>query len=175
MAKKITLSVVALVLLLLAYATTRPDSFRVERSTTIQAPPDKIYPLLNDFHQFGIWSPWEKLDPALQRTFSGAESGPGAVYAWTGNSDVGAGRMEILQTIPNKRVTVQLDFLEPIAGRNLTEYALEAHGDSTTVTWTMLGPSPYLTKLMGVFVSMDTMIGKDFEKGLSQLKAVAEK
>jgi len=174
MLKKMALGLAVVLALLLAYATTRPDSFRVERSTRIQAPPAKVYGLLNDFHHFPRWSPWEKLDPKMTTQHSGSASGKGAVYTWDGNDDVGAGRMEILQTTPDCQVTVQVDFFKPFAARNTSEYTITAQGDTTTVTWAMFGPSPYVSKLMGVFVSMDRMIGKDFERGLSNLKAAAE-
>jgi hypothetical protein len=175
MVKKILLGVVALIVLLLVFATTRPDSFRVERSITIKADPAKVFAFLNDFHHFGNWSPWEKLDPAMKVTHSGALSGPGAIYEWAGNDAVGAGRMEILQSVPNTAVTVKLDFLKPFEGHNTSEYTLSTSGDATTVTWAMFGPSPYISKVMGLVVSMDSMIGKDFERGLTQLKSVAER
>ena len=175
MLKKLALVLVVVVAALLAYAATRPDSFRVQRVTSIKAPPDRIFPLLADFHRWSAWSPWEKLDPAMKRTFSGAESGVGAVYAWEGNGKVGAGRMEILEATPASRVAIKLDFLQPMEGHNVAEFTLEPKGELTTVTWDMHGPSPFVAKLMGVFVSMDSMVGKDFEKGLAQLKAAAEK
>lgn len=175
MVKKIIVGLLAAIALLLIYAATRPDSFRVERSIAIQAEPAKVYTLLNDFHHFPSWSPWQNLDPAMKVTHSGAASGQGAVYEWSGNDAVGAGRMEILKTVPNTSVTVKLDFLKPFEARNTTEYSLAASGGTTTVTWAMFGPSPFISKVMGVFVSMDSMIGKDFERGLTKLKAVAEK
>ena len=175
MVKKILLGLVAALVLLLAFAATRPDTFRVERSITVQAPASKVFPLLNDFHNFASWSPWQKLDPAMQTTHSGPPAGVGAVYTWKGNSDVGSGRMEVLQQVPDTSVAVKLDFMEPFEGHNTSEYTLKTAGTSTTVTWAMFGPSPYVSKLMGVFVSMDSMIGKDFELGLANLKAVAEK
>jgi uncharacterized protein YndB with AHSA1/START domain len=176
MVKKILLGLLALIALVLIFAVTRPDTFRVERSITVKAEPAKVYALLNDFHQFPGWSPWQNLDPAMQTTYSGAPSGQGAVYAWTGNDAVGAGRMEILQTVPNTSVTVKLDFLKPFEAHNTTQYTLApGAGGTTKVTWAMFGPSPYISKVMGVFVSMDSMIGKDFERGLATLKAVAEK
>ena len=162
------------VAVLLGYAATRPSNFEVRRGTTIQAPPETIFPLLEDFHQWDAWSPWEKLDPALQRDFSGAPSGPGAVYGWQGNSKVGQGRMEVLGTAPPSRVTIRLDFIKPFEAHNITDFVLEPNGDATRLTWTMRGVSPFITKLMGIFVSMDRMIGKDFEAGLANLKALAE-
>lgn len=175
MVKKIVLALLAASVLLLIFAATRPDSFRVERSIAIQVDQAEVYTLLNDFHHFPSWSPWQSMDPAMKVTHSGAARGQGAVYAWSGNDAVGSGRMEILKTVPNTSVTVQLDFIKPFEARNTTEYTLAAAGDTTTVTWAMFGPSPYISKLMGVFVSMDSMIGKDFERGLANLKAVAEK
>lgn len=175
MVKKIFLGLLAAIALLLIFAATRPDTFRVERSISIKAEPAKVYALLNDFHHFPSWSPWQNLDPGMQTTHSGAPSGQGAVYAWSGNDAVGAGRMEILQTVPNASVTVKLDFLKPFEAHNTTQYSLASTGGNTTVNWAMFGPSPYISKLMGVFVSMDSMIGKDFERGLANLKAVAEK
>ncbi len=175
MVKKILLGLLAAIVLLLIYAATRPDTFRVERSITVTAAPDKVFALLNDFHQFPSWSPWQDLDPAMKVTHSGAASGPGAVYEWSGNSAVGAGRMEILKTEPAAKVTVKLDFLQPFEGHNTTEYTVASAAGTTTVTWAMFGPSPYISKVMGIFVSMDSMIGKDFERGLAKLKAVAEK
>ena len=175
MIKKIGIGVAAAIALLLIFALTRPDTFRVERSIAVQAPAAKLFPLLNDFHHFPSWSPWQKLDPAMQVTHSGAPAGPGAVYVWKGNGDVGSGRMEVLKQVPDTSVTVKLDFLEPFEGHNTSEYTLKTVGPTTTVTWAMYGPSPYISKLMGIFVSMDSMIGKDFEQGLANLKAVAEK
>jgi uncharacterized protein YndB with AHSA1/START domain len=176
MVKKILLGLLLVIVLVMIFAATRADTFRLERSTTIKAEPAKVYALLNDFHNFSSWSPWQKLDPALQATQSGAPSGQGAVYAWTGNDAVGSGRMEILQAVPNTSVTVKLDFIKPFEAHNTSLYTLTpGTGGTTTVTWAMYGPSPYISKLMGVFVSMDSLIGKDFERGLANLKTVAEK
>lgn len=174
MLKKIAIAVVVIIAGILAFAATRPDSFRVVRTTSIKAPPEKIIPLLTDFHRWSAWSPWEKLDPAMKRTFSGAPSGKGAVYAWQGDSKVGAGRMEITDVVAPSKVAIQLDFNAPIESRNVTVFTLAPVGDTTNVAWDMSGPSPFLSKLMGVFVSMDSMVGKDFETGLANLKAAAE-
>ncbi len=175
MFKTIAIVVVVLIAGVLAFAATRPDAFRVERSVTIKAPPEKIYPYIDDFNRWSVWSPWEKLDPAMKRTFSGAPAGKGAVYAWQGNGKVGEGRMEILESSPSSKLLIKLDFIKPFEGHNTAEYTLVPAGDSTRVTWAMYGPAPYISKLMGVFVSMDSMIGKDFEAGLANLKAAAEK
>ena len=175
MFKRILLVVVVLIGALLAYAATRPDSFRVERAALIKAPPAKVFALIDDFRQWAGWSPWEKLDPSMKRSHSGAASGKGAVYAWEGNGDVGAGRMEILETTAPSRVLIRLDFIKPFEARNTAEYTLRPEGEATRVTWAMYGPAPFVSKLMQVFVSMDAMIGKDFEQGLANLKALAER
>jgi hypothetical protein len=165
---------VALVVALLLFAATRPDSFSVERRIVIQAPAAKIQPLIADFHRWADWSPWEKLDPAMQRTFGGPAAGVGATYAWKGNKDVGSGSMEVKAEAPEK-VRIKLDFIEPFEGHNTTDFMLAPKDGGTEVRWVMFGPAPFVTKLMGVFVSMDSMIGKDFEKGLAQMKVAAEK
>ena len=168
--------VVILVLGVLGFAATRPDDFTVQRSTSIKAEPAKIYPLLVDFSQWPAWSPWEKLDPTMKRTLSGSVSGRGAVYARDGSSKVGAGRMEVKEAAVPSKVVIQLDFLRPFEAHNMTDFTLVPRPDATTeVTWLMRGPAPFVSKLMGVFVDMDKMIGKDFEAGLANLKAVAEK
>ena len=171
----IGIAVVVLVAAALIHAATRPDSFRIERAASIKASPEKIFAYINDLHQWVSWSPWEKIDPALKREYSGAASGKGAAYAWEGNSKVGAGRMEVMETVPSSKITIKLDFLKPFEGHNTAEFTLERKGDATTVTWAMYGPSPYLSKVMGLFFSMDGMIGGQFEQGLANLKSIAEK
>ncbi len=176
MIKKILIVIVVALAAVLIFAATKPDTFRVERSTIINVPPAKIFPLLDDFHNWGSWSPWEKLDPAMKRILSGPPGQTGAVYAWDGSSKVGAGRMEVKDVNVPSKVVIQLDFLRPFEAHNVTDFTLARRADSgTEVTWQMRGPSPFVSKLMGVFVSMDKMIGKDFEAGLANLKAVAEK
>jgi hypothetical protein len=175
MLKIIAIVLAVLVAAVLGIAMTKPDSFSVQRKTSIQAPPDKICPLINDFHSWNSWSPWEKLDPAMNRTHSGAASGKGAVYEWDGNSKVGKGHMEITEVSAPSKVTIKLDFLKPFEGHNIAEFTLEPQGDSTNVTWAMHGPAPFLSKVMQVFISMDKMIGKDFESGLANLKTIVEK
>ena len=175
MAKKISIALTLVIIVVLGLALMQPDSFTVQRSAAIKAPPAKVMGYLNDFHQWETWSPWEKLDPNMQRTFEGAASGKGAVYGWSGNDEVGQGRMEIVENAVPNQLAIKLDFIQPFASSNRTEFKLQPQGDTTLVTWTMSGPSQFATKLMSVFVSMDKMIGKDFEKGLAQLKQVAEK
>jgi uncharacterized protein YndB with AHSA1/START domain len=174
MFKIIAIAIAVLIAGVLAYAATKPDTFRVERTVSIQAPPEKIFPLINDFHSWGSWSPYEKLDPTMKKTYSGAASGQGAVYEWAGNSKAGAGRMEIVETAPPSQVQIKLDFSKPFESHNVTEFTLEPQGSTTNVTWAMQGPCPYISKVMTVFVSMDSLVGKDFETGLGNLKALAE-
>ena len=174
------LKIAALIVLLavvgvLVFAATRPDTFRVTRSATIKAPPEKIFPLVADFRRWTAWSPWEKKDPNLKRSYGGAAEGKGATYAWEGDRNVGEGRMEITDAAVPGRVAIKLDFLKPFEAHNTVLFTLTGRGESTEVTWDMQGPANYLSKLIGVFVSMDRMVGGDFEAGLANLKAVAEK
>ena len=174
MLKIILIVVVVLIAALLAYAATRPSDFRVQRRASIKASPEKIFPLIADFHNWTSWSPWEKKDPALKRTFSGAPNGKGAVYAWEGNRDVGSGRMEITEASSPSKVKIQLDFIKPFEGHNVVDFTLQPVGGETNVTWDMAGHLAYVMRVFGIFFSMDKMIGKDFETGLANLKAVAE-
>lgn len=162
------------VAVIVGMALTQPPTFQVVRQVTIQAAPEKIYPFLDDFHQWSAWSPWEKLDPAMKRTFGGPDSGVGATYAWEGNSDVGAGRMEVKEAVAPSKVGIQLDFLKPFEAHNTADFTLTPQGGGTEVVWTMNGNHNFMSKVMCVFVSMDKMVGKDFEKGLANLKAAAE-
>jgi hypothetical protein len=175
MLKTIAIVIVVAIALILGYATLRPDDFRVQRSVTIKAPPEKIFALIDDFHAWSSWSPFEKLDPGMKRTFSGAASGKGAAYAWDSAGKAGAGSMEIQESTPSSKILIKLDFTKPLEGHNTAEFSIDTQGDSSKVTWAMYGPSPYVAKVMGIFFSMDSMIGKDFESGLANLKNAAEK
>lgn len=157
------------------FALTKPDTFRVERSLAVKAPADAIYPLVADFHRWTAWSPYESRDPAMKRTFGGAADGKGATYAWDGNNNVGAGRMEILEANGPSKLRIKLDFERPFEGHNTAEFTFVPQGDATLVTWAMYGPAPFLSKVMQVFINMDSMIGKDFEAGLASLKRLTEK
>jgi hypothetical protein len=166
--------VVVVIAGILIHAATRPDSFRVQRVVLIDAPPDKVYPLINDLKAWPAWSPYEKKDPAMKRTYGAVTAGKGATYAWDGNKDVGQGSMEIVESGPRK-VLIKLDFLKPFEAHNMAEFLLEPKGDGTSVTWAIHGPSPYISKVIGTFMDFDDMIGRDFVKGLADLKAAAEK
>lgn len=161
--------------IVLVLAATKPNTFSVQRETSIKAPADSIFPLINDFHQWGTWSPYENKDPAMKRTFSGASAGKGAVYAWEGNNNVGSGRMEILDTAAPSKIAIKLDFFKPFEGHNTAEFTMLPQGDGTRLTWRMHGPAPFMSKLMQVFMNLDHMIGKDFEVGLANLKKLTEK
>ena len=163
---------IAIVLIL---AATKPDTFSVQRSATIKAPPEKIYPLLSDFNLWKGWSPWENRDPAMKRTYSGAAAGEGAVYAWDGDKNVGSGRMEILDASAPSKIVIKLDFLTPFEAHNTAEFTMLPQGDATNLTWLMHGPAPFISKLMHVFMNIDRMVGKDFEAGLANLKRLTEK
>lgn len=153
----------------LGYAATRPGEFRVQRSARIAASPDRVFARLDDFHEWQSWSPWEELDPQMNRSHSGPASGRGAVYEWSGNKKVGRGRMEIIESVPSERIAISLDFIEPWEAHNTTEFTLKPAGDGTDLVWSMTGKNPFMMKVMGIFMNMDKMIGKDFEKGLYKL------
>jgi uncharacterized protein YndB with AHSA1/START domain len=154
---------------------TKPNTFSVQRATTVKAPPERIFPLINDFHQWVNWSPYEHKDPAMERSYSGPESGKGAVYGWEGNKNVGSGRMEILDASAPAKIVIKLDFFTPFEGHNTAEFTMLPQGDATNVTWLMHGPASLMSKVMQVFINLDHMIGKDFEAGLANLKRLTEK
>ena len=162
---------IAVVLIL---AATKPDTFRVQRAITVRAPAEKIFPLIDDFHQWRSWSPYEDRDPALKRSYEGPASGKGAVYGWEGNKNVGSGRMEILEASTPSKIVIKLDFFAPFEGHNSAEFTMLPQGDATTVAWLMHGPAPFMNKMMQVFMNLDHMIGKDFEVGLANLKRITE-
>jgi uncharacterized protein YndB with AHSA1/START domain len=173
--KKITIAVVVIIAGILIIASTKPDTFRVERAASIKAPPEKVFALINDFKRWDEWSPWEKKDPAMKRTYGPTTAGKGARYGWEGNRDVGQGSMDITDSVPSSKVALKLDFVKPFEGHNTVDFSLVPQGETTRVIWVMQGPAPFITKVMQVFCNMDSMIGKDFEAGLANLKTSAEK
>jgi hypothetical protein len=175
MLKTLALVALAAVGALLAYAATRPDTFRVQRSLVVNAPAAKLFPMVNDLRQFSAWNPYEKKDPAIRISYRGAASGPGAGYDFEGNKEVGKGSIDIVDAAAPAKVTMQLTMVEPFEGRNTVEFSLVPQGQATNVTWAMHGPSPFMAKLVGVFMNMDQMIGRDFEAGLANLKTLAER
>ncbi|MBN9537786.1 MAG: SRPBCC family protein [Reyranella sp.] len=167
--------VVVAIAAVLIYAATKPDTFRVERSLAMNAPPEKIFPYITGLKRWQEWSPYEGRDPAMKRSYSGAESGKGAVYEWDGDKNVGKGRMEVLDETPPNKVVIKLDFIKPFEGHNTAELTVQPKGGQTVVTWAMYGPSPFMSKLIGTFINLDDMIGRDFADGLAKLKTIVEK
>jgi len=175
MLKKISITIAVILAVLLVVALFRPSTVQVERSIVIRAKPEKIFDQINNFRKWSSWSPWEKIDPDMKRTYSGENSGIGAKYAWSGNREIGTGSMEITGSETGSRITLNLDFVEPFEGHNIVDFILKNRGDSTAVTWSIRCEQNYFARLIGIFVSMDSMIGDEFEKGLSDLKSVAER
>lgn len=172
---KIILIVIALLIAgVLIFAATKPDVFRIERKAVFQAPPEKVFALVNDFRQWGPWSPWEKKDPAMKRTFGTITAGKGASYAWEGNKEVGKGSMEIIDSVAPGRIRIKLDFVQPFEAHNLVTITLTPQGKATEFSWAMEGPTPYFAKIIHVFIDMDAMVGRDFEAGLANLKSISE-
>ena len=163
------------ILIVLGLASAKPDTFSVRRSAIVQAPAEEIFLLVNNFHEWAKWSPWEKRDPAMKRDYSGAESGKGAIYAWDGNKNVGSGRMEILDASSPSKIAIKLDFFKPFEGHNTAEFTFVIEAAATNVIWVMHGPSSFVSKVMQVFMNLDKMIGRDFEAGLANLKTLTEK
>lgn len=150
------------------------DTYTVQRSTTIDAPPDEVYGHMIDFRNWTAWSPWEEMDPDMNKSFAGAEIGTGSKYSWSGNRKVGEGSMEITDAKEHSEIHIDLEFLKPFKASNGTLFTLTPSGGGTEVTWAMTGKKTFMTRVMGIFKSMDAMVGPDFEKGLAKLKAVAE-
>jgi len=174
MLKKILLGLVAVVVALAGFIATRPNSFSVQRTATMKASPDVAFALVNDFHQWDAWSPWEKLDPAMKKTHEGAAAGTGAKYSWVGNDDVGEGRMTIEDSKPAELVRIKLEFIKPFESASTTTFTFKPEGENVSVTWKMEGDNNFVGKAFSAFMDMDAMIGKDFEKGLASMKTLAE-
>jgi Polyketide cyclase / dehydrase and lipid transport len=172
--KKILIGLVAIVALFAVVVALQPSQYRISRSATVAAPAPAVFAQVNDFHNWEAWSPWAKLDPAAKATFEGPPSGQGAVFAWSGNDKIGEGRMTLTESRPAELVRIRVDFVKPFAGTSTSEFAFKPEGDRTAVTWTMSGHQNFIEKAMCLFVSMDKMLGGEFEKGLAQMKSVAE-
>lgn len=174
MLNTILIIVAVVVVSFLGYAATKPDEFRVERTTSINAPPEKIFPYINDYRKWMAWSPYEKKDPKLKRTYSGPDSGVGSSYAWDGNKEIGSGNMKIVESIPSSLIRIDMQFITPMENKSVATFTLKPEGETTTVTWTMLGPNPFIGKVMGIIFNLDKMVGNDFAAGLADLKTAAE-
>jgi carbon monoxide dehydrogenase subunit G len=170
----ILIIVAVVIAALVAFIATRPPDCRYERTAQVSAPPDVVFSIINDLHQWGEWSPWEKRDPNMQKTFEGPSAGPGAIYIWNGNNDVGEGRLTILNAKPGEVVTMKLEFMRPFKATNEVNFKLAPSHGGTRVSWIMDGKRNFMMKAMSLFMNMDKMIGKDFEQGLASLNTVAQ-
>ena len=170
----ILIGVAVLIVVFIIVVATRPDSFRVTRSTVVSAPAAVVFAQVNDLHKWEAWNPWGKLDPACKMTYEGPPSGTGAGYTWAGNNKVGEGHMTITESCPNELIRFNLEFLKPFKANNTAEFTFKPDGNQTTVAWSMAGKRNFVFKAFGLFVDCDKMVGRDFEKGLADLKSVAE-
>jgi len=170
----ILLALVIIAILFFVMLVGRPDEFKVARSATMAASPATVFEQVNDFHKWDDWSPWAKLDPTCKNTFDGAAAGKGAMFAWDGNKKVGAGRMTVLESQSPGLIRINLEFLRPFKATSTTEFTFKPEGNGTVVAWSMFVKNNFLSKAFGLFVNCDNMIGRDFEKGLAQMKSVAE-
>ena len=171
---KVVIGLVVVVIALAIVVATRAPEYRVSRTTTIAAPPSAVFAQVNDFHNWQAWNPWGKIDPAMKHAYEGAPAGPGAVYTWSGNREVGEGRMTITESRPNELVRIRLEFLKPLSGTSTAEFTFEPKGDRTVVTWNMAGQKNFMAKAIHMVLDMDKMIGGNFEQGLAAMKAVVE-
>lgn len=171
---KILIAGAAILLVLIVVIAMQPSEYRVARSATMAAPPAAVFAQVNDFHKWEAWNPWGKIDPAMKQTYEGAPAGPGAIYHWEGNSQVGSGRMTLTNSRTNELVQINLEFFKPMAGVSFAEFTFKPEGNQTEVTWSMAGKNHFMAKAIGLFMSMDKMIGGNFEKGLADLKAIVE-
>jgi uncharacterized protein YndB with AHSA1/START domain len=174
MLMKILIGLAVIVVVFLAIVATRPSEFRVARTATIAAPAPAVFAQVNDFHRWGAWNPWAKIDPAMKQTYEGAPAGVGAIYMWAGNNEVGEGRMTIIESRPSDLIRITLEFQKPFRATNTAEFTFEPEGDRTVVTWSMRGRNNFIVKTVHLFMDMDKMVGGNFEKGLADMKSVVE-
>ena len=174
MLKKILVASAAVIILFFIVVATRPANYSVTRSTTIIAPAEVVFAQVNNLHNWDAWSPWAELDPDMKQDYEGPEAGVGAVYSWEGNGDVGKGRMTIIESAPDELVGIKLEFFKPMSSTCTTEFAFAPDGDRTSVTWTMSGTNNFAGKAFSLFMNMDKLVGGDFEKGLTKMKATSE-
>ncbi len=171
---KILISLAVLIILLIIFIALQPAAFRIARSALISAPPQTVFNQINDFHKWEAWSPWLKMDPNVKQTYEGPPSGPGAKYAWSGNKQIGEGRMTILETNPPTLIRIKLEFIKPFQNTNDTEFTFQPQANQTNLTWAMSGQRPFMMKAFGLVMNMDKLVGKDFEKGLASIKQICE-
>ena len=171
---KILIAVAVIVVVFVVVVAMQPSEFRVARSTTISAPPPAVFAQVNDFHKWEAWNPWGKIDPAMKQTYEGARAGPGAIYTWVGNKNVGEGRMTLTESRPSDLIRIKLEFLRPFEATNSAEFTFKPEGNRTAVTWSMEGKNNFIAKAVCLFMNMDKMVGGQFEQGPAQMKAVVE-
>jgi hypothetical protein len=174
MLTKILIALAVIVIVFVVIVALQPSEFRVARSATVSAPPPVVFAQVNDFHKWEAWNPWGKIDPAMKQTYEGAPAGTGAIYTWTGDNEVGEGRMTITESRPSDLIRIQLEFFKPFRATNTAEFAFKPEGNQTAVTWSMTGRKNFIAKAVHLFMNMDKMIGGQFEKGLAQMKSVVE-
>jgi uncharacterized protein YndB with AHSA1/START domain len=172
---KIAIAIIILITAVLALAATKPDRFQVRRSITINAPPEKVFALINDFHKWDRWEPQGEEDPAMHRTYSGPIEGKGAISEWSGSGSTGKGRTAIVESEPSRMVSIKVDWERPFEAHNINEFVLEPAGGATKVIWSIDISNLYIMKVMSIFVNIQKEFGKHMESGLSSLKAAAEK
>ena len=173
--KKVLLTLGVLVVLFLGFVAAQPAEYRITRSATIEAPPAEVFPQVNNLHNWQVWSPWAKLDPAAKNSFEGPPEGTGSIFKWSGNDQIGEGKMTIIESRPDELIRFKLEFMRPFEDTSTSEFTFQAKEDQTVVTWSMSGHKNFMSKAMCLFMDMDKMLGGDFEKGLAQMKAVVEK
>jgi hypothetical protein len=171
---KILIAVAVIVVVFIVVVAMQPSVFRVARSATMSAPAPAVFAQVNDFHKWEAWNPWGKIDPAMKQTYEGAPAGPGAIYTWVGNKNVGEGRMTLTESRPSDLIRIKLEFFKPFAGTNIAEFTFKPEGNQTAVTWSMTGKNNFMAKAIHLFMNMDKMIGGQFETGLAQMKSIVE-
>ena len=174
MLMRILIALGGIVVTFVGIVATRPSEFRVARTATISAPAPAVFAQVNDFHKWNAWNPWAKIDPAMKETYGGAPAGPGAIYTWVGNTEVGEGRMTLTESRPSDRITIKLEFLKPFAATSVAEFTFKPAGNQTAVTWSMSGNRPFLHKAICLVMNMDKIVGGQFEEGLANMKSVVE-
>ena len=174
MLKKILIALAVIIVVLVVIVALQPSDFRVTRSTTISAPPPAVFTQVNDFHKWQAWNPWGKIDPAMKQTYEGATAGTGAIYTWSGNNEVGEGRMTITDSRPNELIRVKLEFFKPFTATNTADFTFKPEGNQTVVSWSMFGDKNFMAKAIHLVMNMDKMIGGQFEKGLADMKSAVE-
>lgn len=174
MFKKITITVALVIIAFLGFVAMQPSEFRIARTAAVSAPAPAVFAQVNDFHKWEAWSPWAKLDPQAKATFEGPASGTGAVFKWSGNDEVGAGTMTLTESRPSDLIRIRTDFVKPFEGTSLSEFVFKPEGDRTAVTWSVSGHNNFIAKAICLFVNMDRMLGEPMERGLAQMKSLAE-